>query len=336
MTTAHQEALGVQTLHEVAIHTLARCYPRHVQGQVTLLCHSENATYRIDTPSGQRYALRVHKLGYHHKTDIENELIWLNALQASGIQVPRPIAGLDGHYVQQAQVSVGIELNLVLFNWVNGTEPTTDVDLSAFTRLGAITAKLHQHSQQWQRPADFRRIVWDHQSMVGPQGHWGNWREAVNLDSSAFGLIEEALQRVDRELASYGQDDQRFGLIHADLRLANLLVDGEQTHVIDFDDCGFGWYMHDLASALSFYEHHERLNDWIEHWLAGYATVSRLSAHDIAMIPTFIIQRRVQVLAWTGTHADTLQVRSLGTNWAQQSVDLCRRYLKDELAQVVI
>ncbi|WP_219094258.1 phosphotransferase enzyme family protein [Pseudomonas sp. UMAB-40] len=336
MSTAKQEEIGVQTLHDVAVRTLARCYPPRVQGQVTLLCHSENATYRVDTPGGQRYALRVHKLGYHRKTDIESELNWLNALQESGIQVPRPVAGLDGHYVQQAQVSVDEDLNLVLFNWVDGAEPTADVDLSAFKRLGAITAKLHQHSQEWQRPADFCRIIWDHQSMVGPQGQWGNWRDAVNLDRRDLGLIEGALQRVDRELASYGQDDKRYGLIHADLRLANLLVDHEQTHVIDFDDCGFGWYMHDLAAALSFYEHHERLNDWIEHWLAGYATVRLLSAHDIAMIPTFIIQRRIQVLAWTGTHADTLQARSLSADWAQQSVDLCRRYLMDELAQVVV
>lgn len=336
MTTAQQEEISVETLHDVAIHTLARCYPPHVHGQVTLLCHSENATYRVDTAGGQRYALRVHKLGYHQRGDIDSELNWLNALQESGIRVPRPIAGLDGHFVQQYQVSVDKELNVVLFHWVDGAEPTADVDLSAFKRLGAITAKLHLHSKEWRRPDDFRRIVWDHRSMVGPQGHWGNWRNAVSLNSSALGLIEDALQRVGRELAMYGQDDTRYGLIHADLRLANLLVDREQTYVIDFDDCGFGWYMHDLAAALSFYEHHERLNDWIEHWLAGYTTVSPLSAHDIAMIPTFIIQRRIQVLAWTGTHADTLQVRSLSAEWVQQSVDLCRRYLKDELVQLVV
>ncbi|MDR9753380.1 phosphotransferase [Pseudomonas sp. SZMC_28357] len=336
MTTAQQQELDVQTLRDVAVRTLARCYPPHVQGQVTLLCHSENATYRIDTPDGQRYALRVHKLGYHHTSEIENELVWLNALQASGIQVPRPIAGLDGHPVQQAPVGGGQKLNLVLFNWVSGTEPTADVDLSAFKRLGAITAKLHQHSREWQRPADFRRIIWNHRTMVGPQGHWGNWRAAANLDSHAVGLIEETLQRVERELARYGQEEQRYGLIHADLRLANLLVDQEQTHVIDFDDCGFGWYMHDLAAALSFYEHHERLNDWIEHWLAGYVTVAPLSAEDIAMIPTFIIQRRIQVLAWIGSHADTQQARSVGAGWVRQSVELCQRYLNGEFAKVAV
>ncbi len=170
--------------------------------------------------------------------------------------------------------------------------------------------------------------------MVGPQGHWGNWRDAVNLNSSALGLIEDTLHRVSRELTSYGQDEKRYGLIHADLRLANLLVNHEQTHVIDFDDCGFGWYMHDLAAALSFYENHERLDEWVEHWLTGYTSITPLSAHDIGMIPTFIIQRRIQLLAWIGSHADTSQARSLGINWAQQSVELCRRYLNNELAQV--
>lgn len=329
MSTLH--AIDLPSQHALASHTLERCYPSHLHGQTTLLCHSENATYRVDSAGGQRFALRVHKPGYHQRADIESELAWLNALRDVGIQVPQPIAGLDGSHVQQGRSDDGAELNLVLFQWVNGAEPTEDIDPSAFKRLGAITARLHQHSQKWQRPADFRRMTWDHASMVGAQGHWGDWRAADNLDASDQALIQEALQRVASELDGYGQDPRRYGLIHADLRLTNLLIDGERTQVIDFDDCGFGWYMHDLAAALSFFEHHPRLDDWIDNWLAGYASVAQLGAHDLAMIPTFVIQRRIQLLAWTGTHADTQQVRSLGADWAKQSVELCRRYLEGRL-----
>ena len=39
------------------------------------------------------------------------------------------------------------------------------------------------------------------------------------------------------------------------MRLANLLVDGRDVSVIDFDDCGFGWFMYDLGSSVSFIEH---------------------------------------------------------------------------------
>lgn len=331
MSTYH--AIDLSTHHVVASDTLERCYPAHLHGQVTLLCHSENATYRVDCADGQRFVLRVHKPGYHQRADIESELAWLNALQEAGIPVPQPIAGLDGRHVQQGLSDSGAVLNLVLFHWVNGAEPNEDVDPSAFKRLGAITARLHQHSQQWQRPTSFQRMAWNHSSMVGPQGHWGDWRAAGELDTSDQALIQEALQRVARELDSYGQDKRRYGLIHADLRLTNLLIDREQTQVIDFDDCGFGWYMHDLAAALSFFEHHPRLDDWIDNWLAGYTSVAPLDAHDLAMIPTFIIQRRIQLLAWTGSHADTQQVRSLGADWAKQCVRLCQRYLDGRLVR---
>ncbi len=38
------------------------------------------------------------------------------------------------------------------------------------------------------------------------------------------------------------------------MRLANLLIDGDRVTLIDFDDCGFGWFMYDFAAAISFFE----------------------------------------------------------------------------------
>ena len=46
--------------------------------------------------------------------------------------------------------------------------------------------------------------------------------------------------------------------MHADIRLANLLVDGEHVRVIDFDDCGWSWFMYDFATTVSFIEDHPR------------------------------------------------------------------------------
>ena len=56
----------------------------------------------------------------------------------------------------------------------------------------------------------------------------------------------------------------------ADLRLANLLIDGEAVKVIDFDDCGFGWHMYDAATPVSFYEHEPQVPRLLEAWLKGY------------------------------------------------------------------
>lgn len=132
--------------------------------------------------------------------------------------------------------------------------PTTEVDPRAFAQLGEVTARLHQHSRKWQSPAGFRRIaVQDSETMVGARGHWGHWQYAPGLTAAGFPLIEETLAHTGSVLKSYGKNAQRYGLIHADLRLTNLLPYKGETRVIDFDDCGMGWYstMRRRQSALS-------------------------------------------------------------------------------------
>ena len=48
---------------------------------------SENATYRVQAGDGRRWALRVHREGYHSKTAIASELAWLMDLRAQGVVV---------------------------------------------------------------------------------------------------------------------------------------------------------------------------------------------------------------------------------------------------------
>ncbi len=74
--------------------------------------------------------------------------------------------------------------------------------------------------------------------MVGAQGHWGNWKHAPHLDQADHAVVEEAIARISTELCQYGASEDRYGLIHADLRLTNLLLQDQQIGVIDFDDCG--------------------------------------------------------------------------------------------------
>ncbi|MEM9995417.1 MAG: phosphotransferase, partial [Acinetobacter pittii] len=122
----------LQILAEQAI----KQYPSDYQGQVKLLCQSENATFQISTGSA-RYALRIHRPNYHSKLDIQSELEWLDALNASGIQVPVAIADQSGERVITLKLSNDIYRYAVLFNWVEGDMPTVEVDPTAFEQLGS-------------------------------------------------------------------------------------------------------------------------------------------------------------------------------------------------------
>jgi Ser/Thr protein kinase RdoA (MazF antagonist) len=111
------------------------------------------------------------------------------------------------------------------------------------------------------------------------------------------------------------------------MRLANLLVDGERTKVIDFDDCGFSWTMYDLATALSFLQHRPFVAELIDSWLKGYRKVTTL-AHDLETeIPTIILLRRMAEIAWLGTRRHLAFAQSLGAAFTQDSCRLAEDYL---------
>ena len=55
---------------------------------------------------------------------------------------------------------------------------------------------------------------------------------------------------MQQELRLLGKDASLWGLIHADLHRDNILIHQGNVGVIDFDDCGWGYYMLDIASVL--------------------------------------------------------------------------------------
>jgi Ser/Thr protein kinase RdoA (MazF antagonist) len=106
--------------------------------------------------------------------------------------------------------------------------------------------------------------------------------------------------------------NETFGLIHGDLRLANLLVQGDRLTVIDFDDSGFGWRLYDLATALSLTEDATAAPAAAHAWLNSYSKRRPISTAERAAAPDMIMLRRIQVLAWFGSHADTDLAREYG------------------------
>ncbi|WP_411025937.1 phosphotransferase enzyme family protein, partial [Salmonella sp. s54833] len=83
---------------------------------------------------------------------------------------------------------------------------------------------------------------------------WGDWRDAPALSAADAAVIEEAERKVIERLTDYGMGPERFGLVHADLRMSNLMVHNGKITVIDFDDCGWSWYLADLGAVVSFVE----------------------------------------------------------------------------------
>jgi Ser/Thr protein kinase RdoA (MazF antagonist) len=297
--------------------------------RVALLTVSENATFRADDPARDApVILRVHRPGYHDRAEIESELDWIEALRAGGVAaIPRPLPVRSGGHIAGFDLD-GQTREVVAFEFMSGQEPAPDADLAhGFRQLGAISARLHGHAKGWARPAGFVRKTWSFDTTVGPTPHWGDWRAALGLSAEGAAVLERACVALKRRLDAYGAGPDRFGLIHADLRLANLLVDDGRIGVIDFDDCGFGWFMYDFAAAISFIETDPQIPALQDAWVAGYRDVAPLAAEDEAMLPTFIMLRRLLLTAWIASHSETPTAQEFGTGYTDGTVAIAEDFL---------
>ncbi len=321
----------LRNLHDLAVAALAH-YELPADAQPQLISLSENAVYRVDSPTSKRsWALRVHREGYHSRGAIASELAWLTALRRDGAAItPKPVAGKDNAPVQiVSPVAVPTMRHVVLFEWEEGEEPDVDRhDLrTPFEVLGEIAAHMHLHVRRWAKPAGFERLTWDFETALGGQPHWGAWRDGLGMTQEMESLFGRTVELVGRRLDAFGKSPERFDLVHGDMRLANLLIDGEMTKVIDFDDSGFSWLMYDCATAVSFFEHRPEVPELIESWVRGYRRVLALPKEDEEEIPTFVMLRRLLLVAWIGSHKQTALAQSMGADYTRGTVPLCERYL---------
>ena len=235
----HEKQL--QILLEVAhLATAHYALPKSLTMQMINL--SENATYKVEAADGQSWALRIHREGYRSKAAIESELAWLTALREAGVVItPRPVKGLNAEIIQTVRhPHLARPRHVVLSEWEAGMEPGIEQDLvKPFEMLGEVTARMHRHSVTWKRPPFFTRPLWDFETSLGETNpHWGRWREGIGVDAAKEKLFGRTVDLIETRLAAYQKNENRFGLIHGDLRLANLLMDGSVIKAIDFDDCG--------------------------------------------------------------------------------------------------
>ena len=299
---------------------------------VSLWNVSENHTYRVDDPgSGGAYALRVHRPGYRTVAQIESELQWVDALRADGaVDTCVPVPAPGGERVATVSVDGLGTRNLVLFEWLPGAAPDPEGDavIAGFRTLGAVSARMHAHARAWRPPPGFARPAWDYDRTLGAGGHWGRWQDGLGMGPEERRLLDRLDAVIAARLEAYGQADDRFGLVHADIRLANLLVDGDDVRVIDFDDCGFAWFMYDFATTVSFMEDHPRVPELRDAWLEGYRSVAPLDAADEAELDTFVMLRRLLLVAWIGSHHTfATEAAELGAGFTAGTCALAERYL---------
>lgn len=313
--------------YEPFVHAVLPRYGLH-GATVSLLSFSENGVFLAET-TDTKVIVRVHRPGYHSRQEVESELMWMDSIQTtSNIQTPDVRSALDGSKVAEVDLDGDVRLVDVLEFMPGLTADSEDAGIS-FEDLGALTAALHDQVQSWKPPRDFVRFRWDLDSMLGKNRRWGDWRDVPGVTLSHRELLGVAEEIVRQRLTAFGTGPDRFGLVHSDLRMSNVLVNNGSITVIDFDDCGWSWFLTDLAAVLTFIESTPEAPSIVRRWLTGYLTVRPLDDAAMAEIPTFVMLRRLTVLGWLGTHPESEVARSSLHEYIKDTVEMAFRYAND-------
>ena len=302
-------------------------YGLHENSRCTLLSFSENAVYRVEGPGGVVHVLRLHRPHYREIAEIQAEITFIDRLiEDRVLQTPPVLPAVDGKKL----VIIGSgerEQHAVLFRYFEGHMPQADGLDRDFFRLGIISARLHDYTYANAALNSLERPQWTVATTIGEQAMWGCWKHNHAMSAEQHQVLEAADQMVRRRLAAYGRPDNRWGLLHGDMRLANILSNREDMCLIDFDDCGFSWHMYELACACTFNEYAPDIESLCSNWVQGYHSQRALDDADVAMIPTMLMLRRLLMVGWFATHRHSTEAQALEDGFVETSVVMAKDYL---------
>jgi Ser/Thr protein kinase RdoA (MazF antagonist) len=304
---------------------------------LALIKYRENAVFEVTTGAGRRYALRIHRAGYHSDAELRSELQWMRALQESGFDVPEVIPDRSGTLFRSVRhAGVPEPRQVDVFAWIEGAQLGSVAGGSVadsatlartFHTVGALAARLHNQATRWPLPAGFTRHAWDDAGLVGEQPFWGRFWELAALAPSERALIIRARDRLRRDLGALGRSPETYGLIHADFAPENLLVDGDRVRVLDFDDSGFGWHMFEIATSIYFHIGRPYYAAIRAAMIAGYRSERALRDEQLAQLPMFLCARGCTYLGWVHTREDTETAKELTPMLIELACTVAGEYL---------
>lgn len=305
---------------------------------LSLLKLRENAVYAVtDRAANEKLVIRVHRAGYHSDAELRSEWRWIAGLREYGVLTPVLRYSKNGRMFEIVEAPGVPEPRQVdIVDWIDGEqfgsveeglEGSPDEIRARFETLGGVMAKMHNHAQHWQAPEEFTRHAWDVGGLAGAEPFWGRFWELPALSAPQKGRMLEVRDRLRAELAAFGTAPDRYGLIHADLVFENILTGADGIRVIDFDDCGYGWYLFDIATSIIFLHGTGHYAVAKEALIAGYRQVRPLTDEHLAWFPVLMMARATTYLGWMHTRSETETAREMTPYIIELVMSLAEEYL---------
>jgi Ser/Thr protein kinase RdoA (MazF antagonist) len=245
--------------------------------RLTLIADDWNTTFRVDTRSGDRYAVRVYLPDRRSDDEIRTEVAWLESLSARGaVRVPLPLRAIDGAPFVRAGTG-DASRRVAVFSWVPGERLADDPGPDLVSAFGEAVARLHEHGRSFATHEGLR--TWDRPFPHGGGAVFDDAGADV-IDREARSAFERAFDAASEAVARLARSGEPPRIVHGDLHPDNVFVAGDHLWFIDFDDCALAWPVQDLGVLMwevgedempwayrdAFRQGYETVAPWPERW----------------------------------------------------------------------
>lgn len=288
-------------------------------------CQGINDTYRLTTENIV-YMVRVYRHGWRTDSDVLFELDALNfisrvTINESYIAAPvikKQVPNLNNqeteasNYLAHFLASEGKRL-VILTKWVMGNELNVDDSVSVCL-YGETLAKLHVDTNTFK--SDSQRAELDIKHLLTDPADIIKLRLSSQQESIWFSNLLLDLQE---SLSSLSKNENTYGFCHGDFNDINVHINNGRVSLFDFDCCGIGYRLYDLATfKWSCLTNGNDIDVWTV-FLDGYLKTRTLSEEELALIDKFVMVRQIWVM---GLHCKT----ALSKGW------LSPRYFKHQFS----
>jgi Ser/Thr protein kinase RdoA (MazF antagonist) len=240
-----------------------------------------NHAYLV-TDGMHKYVFRVYSLHWRSETEIAEEIGLLQLLRENDVPVSYALPDPQGNFIQQIPAPEGSRMG-VLFSYAKGDKVMNFSEALHF-KLGVIMARMHAVTKD----LPVKRVQYDYKSLLVEP--FELMKQFISVETEEMQFMQHAHRQLLRCFLNAPAHLLRKGVVHLDIWFDNLnIYNNEEITLFDFDFCGNGWLLLDIAYYVLQLANTEREPETyqlkLNSFYKGYESITPISEAEKQLIP---------------------------------------------------